>query len=1102
MAFIDPSLYAGKELPLTEIPSGTSEGPVPVEQKQVPFSEVLPSTDPLVQENASIRAAASREKASVADSFMAAAQLTDTAKIMRSIFSDDDDDGPVLTAEQAASMIKHSGETYSLDDRNYLLDAKTQTGMLNRMERIKEQRSLQQVAGDNMITSMAVYALDPVQVVAGFGIGRLSGVGKLAKLSRAEQRAATARQAFGMAPVETKVAAPLISRGTAVAASAAVPVAIEAMTDDQYRTEGEMLMEMVASGIGAHYSYRPGQGMVKKDLDYPDTELSNTVRATDTKYKLVEREVEVDEIIPAHMKTEVVGETTIVVDGVEVSQPILKTVEVPDQVVRKKVTEAKFEEVPPELAPGKTHEDPSKIVPVVDKLVEADKPRGWASKLYWNMHNTMSSMGQFGKEVADLFYDNNSNLAKNSVESVRQGVLTDLKQFEQLAHDDVLSVLKEQGHGVWNRLFKPKQAAAAQDKLMTQVQREMDRQMNLFRQGKPITADGVDPKVYGIAEKYNAVHKRALEEMQRAGVKGAEGLEYTPGYYSRKWSSYKVDQIIQKFSAAGRDGEQAVKRLVAASVQKANPGMTNVIAYDIGASIINRAVRKGEFEDMLFAVPAGEGQLKLMRDILKEEVSAGNLTHARMERVLDVMRQQSEDAGKSPFLKHRTVLDTEHGEHLGGEWVQVSDLFDNRLETSVGRYLDRVSTQVAFAQKGLGSVADIDALRSKFLKGVPINKRGEAEQLFDNTINQWMGRPTGEAMNETMRLMSAYNRAITLGMSGVWQFAEMSTMMGRYGLLKTMKYALKEFPGIRAVVQDTSKANARSLQNILTYHAEQNLRLKPFMYRFEDNFDLPADAGLQLAAQQVNQLVPYANGMKYIQNWQARTATNLIVDRLEKAAKGNSKAAEMLSTYGLEPGVVDKIAVQMERHGWDVDKWDDAVWNSTRPVVSKMMDEIVLKSRLGDTPAFVQFDKAGKFIFTYRNFILTAHNKLMAGGIERNGIGATGLIMMYQLPLAALAVNTASILKGEGPLSPEDMAKKAGAQLSILGLFAEAYKIATGQMTSAGAPALIAVDRWMQVAGSAAKGDFERTAGLIPQVTPLLGVIPFTKGVSKTFTED
>ena len=167
------------------------------------------------------------------------------------------------------------------------------------------------------------------------------------------------------------------------------------------------------------------------------------------------------------------------------------------------------------------------------------------------------------------------------MESVRQGVLTDLKQFEQLAHDDVLSVLKEQGHGVWNRLFKPKQAAAAQDKLMTQVQREMDRQMNLFRQGKPITADGVDPKVYGIAEKYNAVHKRALEEMQRAGVKGAEGLEYTPGYYSRKWSSYKVDNIIQKFSAAGRDGEQAVKRLVAASVQKANPGMTNEIAYGV-----------------------------------------------------------------------------------------------------------------------------------------------------------------------------------------------------------------------------------------------------------------------------------------------------------------------------------------------------------------------------------------------------------------------------------------------------------------------------------------------------------------------------------------
>ena len=171
----------------------------------------------------------------------------------------------------------------------------------------------------------------------------------------------------------------------------------------------------------------------------------------------------------------------------------------------------------------------------------------------------------------------------------------------------------------------------------------------------------------------------------------------------------------------------------------------------------------------------------------------------------------------------------------------------------------------------------------------------------------------------------------------------------------------------------------------------------------------------------------------------------------------------------------------------------------------KMMDEAVLKSRLGDMPAFAAFDNTGKFIFTYRSFILTAHNKLLVGGLQREGIGGVALVALYQMPLAALAVNTASVLKGEGVLSVEDTLNATATQMGVLGLFTEAYKIGTGQMQNIGSPALIGGDRILRATGDTigavfAGQDAGKAAGSVANAIPILSAIPFAKAVQKTFT--
>lgn len=1195
MTTIDPSLYAGKALPLEpiDVANPLADARVIPEVKVVPTDELQDPKAPAAVRGAAVVEQASIPPSSRIESAKAAFQLSDTGRILRAFaHQDDDGEGPVLTPQEAAEFVANVDSVPSQDEREHLLGAKTLDGMKARWKRIQEIRELQRVSGDNFGTALAVYMVDPVQALAGYGIGKLSS---LSKLNAARKTAIGA------------------------AAGAATPLAIEAVSVDTPRSEAELFMEMAASAVGTAMVARGGK-FVPKDRDYPQAEVDNVLQTTKPHYRLAQREETVQEVIPAHIRWEEVSPavyedrvipgavqelpvtldkslkgakprfgfgssnfrlifsdeidmasyiaaqskkskadsrylqfvmdatgmsaeevrahgarvkatikqqaatatgdalsvdrlydgvrkttTTVTKETTErvlVKKPVVRPVEVPEEVVTKVVKPAVWEEVPPALAPGKVHAEPAPVVEAVNTLTAKEPAYGWAGKLYWNIHKKMSKYSAKGKEVADFLLDNNSDLAQNSLESVRHGVLTDLRQGEFAALDAISAALKDRGVGVATRIFSPRKAAAVQDELMQQVQREMDRQMKLFRLGKEITSEGVDPQVWDIANKYNAVHKRALKELQAAGVKGSEALEYTPGFYSRKWSAAKLDDVIAKLSANGADGLQATKRLVAAGIRAANPNMSGEIAYDIGASIVNRVKRKGELQDIAFTVPAGEGQLKHMRDILKEEVALGNLSHGRMERALDILRQQSEDAGKAAFLKHRTVLDPETYVLVGGKRVQVSDMFDSRLETTVNQYLERVSTRVALARKGVDSAEALDKMRSSFIESVGHAERAEAGKLFDDIMGQFMGIPTGDAMNANMRLMQAYNRSITLGMSGVWQIAEASTMMGRYGMLKTMKHLISEAPGFRTLFSGMSKQDARSLRNVLTFHSEQHLRLKPYMHRYEDNFELPAGSSMHLSMQQINQLVPYANAMKFIQNNQARALSGLIMDRLEAAATGNTKARTILEGYGLKREVMDKIATEIKTHGWSVDNWEHSTWDAARPAFFKMMDEGVLMARLGDTPAFVQFDKVGKFIFTYRNFILAAHNKLMVGGLQRNGVAGIGLVAMYQMPLAALAVQTSSVLKGEGPLSLEDTIKKAGSQMSILGLFTEAYKVATGQMSAAGAPGLIAVDRGIQLSSAVMRGDAARTMSLAPSVVPLLSALPFARGLAKTFTED
>jgi len=788
--------------------------------------------------------------------------------------------------------------------------------------------------------------------------------------------------------------------------------------------------------------------------------------------------------VPPH-GTKLVGETG------DVSIPI------PKAVLRDSPAPAM---APEELRPGAVNTDQAAVVAAVDKQLARDsKRRGLGEKLQWNMRKTMANYGAAGKKAADLLFDNNSDLSRHSVESHREAILHDLRrsqvEYESLLRDS----MAEAGFGTLKMInpFTSRAAYAAQADIERAVQRELFRREVQHRNGIPSNAEGVDPKIAAMADKLDEGHKRALAEMKAAGVEGTEHLLERPGYLNRKWNSAMIDEVIHKFEGMGLDRKAAhgkVVELVAKSLKRANT-MDDVTAKQIAGAITDRALRKGYFEDSLFNAPAGEGTLKELRDILSQ-----TMNDADVERALNVLRNVDDEAGKAGMLKQRMDLDYDTTVRVGDMEVSVMDLIDSRVATIVDQYNQRVATQAAFARKGLKKRSDVEKLRNDLLHDTPLEKRGEAKDLFDDVIANFRGEPSGQRLHENMRLLGVYGRSISLVWSGLWQMTEYATAMGEYGLMKSMKYAMQEMPGFRQLMRPDADT-AQSLETVLANHSVQSLRMRPFLARYEDGYDMPHGSALQLSAQTIGQAVPYANAMKYVHHHQARMVGNLILDRVRMAAGGNTKARAALQKYGLEAPVMDKLAKEIDAKGFNVDAWDDAVWAEVRPALAKMMDASVLKGRLGDMPAFATFDNVGKFLFTYRSFVLMAHNKVLMGGLERNGAGAVGLVLLYQFPLALAAVQAHSVVLGKGPMEDTEAVATALGQMGGLGLFSEPLKWITGQSNAVGSPGMIPFDRGVKLFQAATNLDAEKGASTALTMLPVIAAVPFIRGMAEQIKE-
>ncbi len=723
--------------------------------------------------------------------------------------------------------------------------------------------------------------------------------------------------------------------------------------------------------------------------------------------------------------------------------------------------------------------------------------------LTWNLHKTMANIGALGKKTADLLVDDPVSMRGDSVVSQQRAIRSDLAAHQYRYEDLLTAELAVRGAGLKNRIVSGMKSMKIQRQLEEEValelwQRDRHSMAGTARPATPATA------VTKLADAHDAATAAGLAERKAAGVMGSEAVEARSGYFTRKWDVTRYDEMKKSLISGGLNEKQAHQRiidLVQTGMAKANPGWDTQVSGDVARAIVDRMVAKGYFEDAAFRRHVGNETAKEVRSIL----SGSGISGERLQRALDAITGATDEAGKAAVLKHRVGIDMLHNLTMDGQTYKVADLIDTSLTRHLDSYLDGAAGDSALARKGLVSPSDIDKLRTEWLHSIDdLGKREQASKLFDNTIASIKGTPVGDDMASGMRKLQAVTQMVGLASSGLWQLTETATIMAKYGMVKSVGNMIKELPGFRGLLGSIANdaTQAEHLSNVLARNSAQDIRVRPYVSKLEDNFDMPIGDSVAMALTQAKQLVPYINAMRYVHHGQARLSANLITDTFSRAANGDTNALKALNKYGLESHTMDGIRSDIIAGGLDTAKWSDNTWAQVRGPLTKMMDDAVLHSRTGEIPAFAQFSQVGKFVFTFRSFVLASHNKILAGTLGREGFAGLGLLMAYQYPLTFLATAAnEGIRQPQKQKTTEQMATAALGQMGSLGLFGEFAGVITGDKQQFGAPGLIPIDRMYKVLSSAAAGNSGNTAAAFLNMLPILSVIPGTKALSETLKD-
>ena len=718
----------------------------------------------------------------------------------------------------------------------------------------------------------------------------------------------------------------------------------------------------------------------------------------------------------------------------------------------------------------------------------------------WNFHKTMS---KFSSEVADTLFDNPLTQTQGTVDSWVRTIRSNLSQHQSKYDRLMRAEMAAQGAGARQMVFSPKKSMQVQSGIERELKRELERRGRFFKEHGVDAPEQARKAIHDMADAWEGTMQTAMKEMVDAGVQGAKEVLENRGYYPRRWSSKNITSVERRLEDMGLDrtaARAALRDAVAESVQRANPKWSSELVTDVATALLERARNKGNFSDEGFRAHIGNATLAEVRQVLQ-----GQIPENRIQRVMQVLEGRQQEVGKAPYLKTRVDIDLDHTVHLpNGEAVRVSDLLEHNLSNSLEHYLDDVSAKAAFARLGIKSDADLTAVRTKMVddmygKGFSNADREMAVKLFDGAVDLLHGRPVGTDFGWGIRILQAVNSMVALGAAGLWQVTEYAKAAHRFGLrtyLRNMRGSFRR----NSDLTNMSPAQAGRLQGILARNSFQDLRLRPYIQKLADGHDMAEGASFLHGVMQAKQLVPYANMMRWIQQHQANIAANAVVDTLEQAARGDKKAIGRLRQYGIDLEANPNVAADIRMHGPDTLRWADGTMGYLRTGMDRIMDDSVLRARKGELPAWAQLSELGRFLFTFRTYILGAHNKHTMGTMHKHGFSGWAMFAAYQIPTSIAMVKLNALMQGKD-LSDEEVVVRGVGMAGALGLFSEPWNIIAGDQREFGTPGTIGIDRMAGLLGDLASGSPSKFGAGVLGAIPFVPYIPYYSELQRTLRD-
>ena len=630
----------------------------------------------------------------------------------------------------------------------------------------------------------------------------------------------------------------------------------------------------------------------------------------------------------------------------------------------------------------------------------------------------------------------------------------------------------------------------------------------------------------GVIDAANAFRKEMLTMLKKAknaNLRGFDDIPENPTYFAHLWDAKKFREIRSKY------GSQAVPKLLAQGLLRANPDMSRELAEKIGKNMAENIVKRDMGMDSGLSRLFSTSNREVLKEILEEEEL---LSGADIESLLNQIHTKPETG--LPRTRRRLNFDVETSITERGDTLSIKDLMNRDTEEVFNVYVNQVVGKTALAKKGIVSDSDfkrrLDIIQEE-ADELGIDPKADIEKL-DVLYQIISGRPSPKIADPTSlgprmaRLLMDYSFIRVMNQVGFAQVAELGNAVsidGITGLLRVMPEFKSMLKRTRSgEIEDSVINDIEAFTGIgadrLIHNATNRFDPEDVLARGQgggfSNFVDRASAFVQPLKRVTADLSGMAQVTLGLERASARIATQQLVDlsfgiksmnfaRLGKGTRQQDIARRMQS-LGLDEAMSQRVFDQIRENAVlapsaffgrsrkvrriNLENWaDEEARDAFIYSISRWTRQSIQQNDVGNLNIHMT-GTLGKILTQFRTFMLVSYSKQFLHNINRRDFAAFSA-MMYSCLFGGLSYTLQTHVNAIGR---DDKNKFLDERLSIEEIGKAAFQRAGWASLF---PALI--DTGMSFAGEDPYFAYGRSTGLASGVLRGIPLVDLIDNVGK-----